>query len=154
VAGRGLRKSYLSLATSPCSASTQSLRLAWFVAGDRSPQYKQTLLLSEDAFVTMLSMPGARRRRRRQPRNTGSVMAEHGCELYRLTQPVGCSMTYPISWGADASAASGTSILKTQPLPGILRTSISPLCARTAFRAIESPRPSPDRSLPRRSPKA
>jgi hypothetical protein len=53
--------------------------------------------------------------------------------------------------GALTSAvASGTSMMKTQPLPGILR--ISPPCALTAFRAIESPRPRPDRSLPRRSP--
>jgi hypothetical protein len=34
-----------------------------------------------------------------------------------------------------------------QPLPGMLRLRISPPCARTAFRAIESPRPRPDRSL-------
>jgi hypothetical protein len=48
-----------------------------------------------------------------------------------------------------ASAASGTSIAKTHPLPGILRTRMSPLCARTAFRAIDSPRPRPERSVPR-----
>ena len=60
---------------------------------------------------------------------------------------------YDTACGTDSSAASGTSIVKTQPLPGRLRMRISPPCARTAFRAIESPRPRPDRSLPRRSPK-
>ena len=51
-------------------------------------------------------------------------------------------------------AASGRSIVKTQPFPGMLRTWISPAFARTAWRAIESPRPSPERSVPRRSPNA
>src|SRR5687768_13124317 len=59
---------------------------------------------------------------------------------------------YTTASGTDSSAASGISIMKMQPLPGILRMRMSPPCARTAFRAIESPRPRPDRSLPRRLP--
>ena len=39
-----------------------------------------------------------------------------------------------------------------QPFPGMLRTWMSPAFARTAWRAIESPRPRPERSEPRRSP--
>ena len=43
---------------------------------------------------------------------------------------------------------------KVQPTPGALRMTTSPPCARTAFRAIDRPRPSPERSRPRRSPTA
>jgi hypothetical protein len=50
-------------------------------------------------------------------------------------------------------AASGSSIVKMQPFPGMLRTWMSPAFARTACRAIASPRPRPERSAPRRSPK-
>src|ERR1051325_5188025 len=50
------------------------------------------------------------------------------------------------------SAASGRSMRKIQPWPGMLSTWISPPCSRTACRAIESPRPRPVRSRPRRSP--
>ncbi len=39
-----------------------------------------------------------------------------------------------------------------QPLPGVLRTSMSPPCALTALRAIDSPKPSPVRFFARRSP--
>jgi hypothetical protein len=49
-----------------------------------------------------------------------------------------------------SSGASGISITKTQPLPGMLRVTISPPWAETAFRAMDSPRPSPLRSDPRR----
>ena len=49
-------------------------------------------------------------------------------------------------------AASGMSMMKTQPLSGILRVWMSPPCALTTFRAIESPRPRPVRSRPRRLP--
>ena len=42
--------------------------------------------------------------------------------------------------------------MKTQPWPGMLRVTMSPPCARTALRAIESPSPKPVRSRPRRCP--
>ena len=46
------------------------------------------------------------------------------------------------------STAKGISLTNTQPWPGILRTWMSPPCALMALRAIERPRPRPDRSAP------
>jgi hypothetical protein len=51
-------------------------------------------------------------------------------------------------------AAAGKSMVKVQPFLGKLRARISPPLAATAFRLLESPSPSPERSLLRRSPKA
>ena len=51
-----------------------------------------------------------------------------------------------------SSGASGMSMTKTQPLSGKFRIWMSPPCALTAFRAIESPKPRPVRSPPLRSP--
>jgi hypothetical protein len=77
---------------------------------------------------------------------------DDNCHVHTIVFRKGGGLGYTTASGTDSSAASGTSMMKTQPLPGMLRMRISPPCARTAFRAIESPRPRPDRSLPRRSP--
>jgi hypothetical protein len=80
----------------------------------------------------------------------------------RPTRPIALSRadhrrshsTYQTVCGTFTSlAANGRSIVKMQPFPGMLRTWMSPAFARTAWRAIASPRPRPERSAPRRSPK-
>ena len=68
--------------------------------------------------------------------------------------PRAISLPHQTVWGTFSRlAANGRSIVKMQPFPGMLRTWMSPAFARTAWRAIASPSPRPERSAPRRSPK-
>jgi hypothetical protein len=97
------------------------------------------------------SVGGDRNRLRKTRPTHGKTDCVRRCRNRRRVRRCG-TRGYSTACRAGFSAASGTSMMKTQPLPGILRVLISPPCALTAFRAIESPRPRPDRSLPRRSP--
>ena len=64
---------------------------------------------------------------------------QHGLTDPAANRADACGMS--IGWWDGAAAGSQTS--KRVPLPGVLRTSMAPLCSLTMSRAVASPRPLP-----------
>src|SRR5512138_1632872 len=77
--------------------------------------------------------------------------AQAGVPVDRLA-PITDVRPQPVA-GERVYVDTGSSIVKTQPLPGRFRTVMSPPKTFTALRLTFRPRPSPVRSWPRRAPK-